>query len=411
MKKLKFFLCILIAVPVFAQNTTNLFQIITSDLPVERNPLFRDLQTTLENVKESDSVKVDLAILHTLANGYKEEILKFVKPLIIKADSNGYTITYRDKALLEVTVNKSQSVDDLLLSFDSQLNSKMKELLDDASNRILPSNPGMRNIIFFVCYSYLAKNDIKQFNYKETGNYRDSTIAQISKELDAVIKNVFVIGLKGISFNKPIEVIADPLIEKMNSEFVSISNIVNDKIVSLFNSIQTIITEQVEKPLSQKLRGLTGLSVSEGSGTFSGGIIYAFKKNNWKVSLYTNGNFSSQQDSAFHSFAGTRIGYVAERMQFDILFSIFFGDKEFKAFRVWELGGSINLNLGGETVLGAAYFYSQNKTPGKDWIIYSAGLMLKISQAAPAVVLGASFLRGSGKATPIFQISYPINAN
>ena len=69
------------------------------------------------------------------------------------------------------------------------------------------------------------------------------------------------------------------------------------------------------------------------------------------------------------------------------------------------------MNLGGETVLGAAYFYSQNKTPGKDWIIYSAGLMLKISQAAPAVVLGASFLRGSGKATPIFQISYPINAN
>lgn len=414
MKIFKTFLCVLItAVPIIAQQGSNLFQVITSDLPVQRNEIYRDLQTMLSDESSRELKGFNLNILHDLLNHYKNTILHFVKPLELNYNNitQKYSFSYRDGSLISVEVNADQTINLLLAKLQVETQTKLESVLKVTTQKFL-SNNRVADIMFFITYKYLAIIDGAGFNYEDNDNYLNLTSLYISNIIENKIKKVFVSIDPNINLNTPINKILDSSVVKINKEFINLSNLVNDEVVTIFNTVNTIITNEVEKPLRDNLKGLTGFSASEGTGTFSGGALYSFRALNNKASLsiYTNFNLNTAQDTVAHSLIGLRSAYAWDKVQLDVLSSIYYGDKEFDAFKVFEFGFGLNYRFTGGYVLGLAGFYTHN-SQNTDNSAYSVGIMFSIAQYAPSVVLGFSSLQNSGDKNPIIQINYPLNVS
>jgi len=408
MARLKTILVLLItASTLLAQQSSSLFQIITADLPIERNSDFRDLQAMLsaENAKELKGVNLDL--LHSLLNDYKIKLLEYIQPpQIINAPSKTY-FQFQGKSLDSVSVNADTTIGEELDKLTPKIQQALEKELGPIKAQILPGTNTV-NLIFCIANSILTTGKIDANLNIQDNNSEENFVQTVSKRaIDALKK-----GLTDHGINTSETVTA--FSKDANKSLVKLTDALTKEIVDLFNLLDAAIKNEVEKPLSENLKGLTGFSASKGSGVFSGGAVYSFNSlsGNLRASVYMNGNLNTGTDSTknsdAHSIFGIRAAYVTSRCQIDLLGSAYFGDKQYKKWKVFEVGAGFNISPENGTVFGVAGFYTVN-TDNTDLNAFSVGLMLKVSKSAPALVIGASGLVNSGSITPILQINYPIN--
>jgi hypothetical protein len=396
---------------IFAQQGSNLFQIITSDLSIQQEQVFRDLQTMLNEENSKELKGVDLQILHTIVDEYKNKILQYVQPLQIKVDGTNYTLTYRDDNLLKVEFDVSFTINDLLSKLQKDADEKLNLVLKSASEKFI-KNRTATNILFFVTYTLLAEEKVGSKIYNDSTDYKSLTAQFVSLQIESNVRTAITSAAPALDLNSPVNSLINTEIDKLNNALTNLANELNDKIVTIFTQIQTTITNEVEKPLSQNLKGLTGFSASEGTGTFSGGALYSFSSFNGKarLSIYTNFNFNTAEDSVAHSLVGFRGAYIGKKLQIDALASFYYGDKQYNAFKVYEFGLGINYNFTAGATVGIAGFYTHN-SDNTELNAYSLGIMFKVSKSSPSVILGFASLKNGNEKKPIIQINYPINVS
>ncbi|OGU36993.1 MAG: hypothetical protein A2068_14310 [Ignavibacteria bacterium GWB2_35_6b] len=413
MKLIKTFILVaFFSITTFAQQASNLFQVITSDLTIQRDPVFRDLQTMLseENAKELQGI--NLEILHTIVDKYKNVVLQYVQPLqIVEGNNNDFKLQFLNTSVELMKITTTQSLNQMLANLQQTTELKLETILQSASGKYI-SNQTVSDIVFYIIYTLISEQEIDKVDFNSKTNYLNLTANLVSTKIENYVKSAALNFVTEAQFDEPITALLTNESDSVNQKFITLSENLNNKIVGIFTNIHTIITKEVEKPLSQNLKGLTGFSASEGTGTFTGGALYSFSAANGKtrLSFYTNFNFNTAQDTVAHSLIGLRGAYSGEKIQLDILASLYFGNKSYDAFKVYEFGSSLNYNAGNSLVLGVAAFYTHN-TSNTDLNVYSVGFSFKISEEAPAVILGFNSYQNSGEKNPIIQIHYPLNVN
>lgn len=413
MKFVKIFvLVVTFSITGFAQQASNLFQVITSDLTIQRDPVFRDLQTMLSNENTKELKGVNLEILHAIVDKYKNFVIEYVQPLqIVESGGNNYKLQFLNSSVELMKITTTQSLNQVLNNLQQTAELKLETVFKSVSGKYI-SNNTVNDIIFYIIFTLLSEQEIDKVDFENNTNYLNLTANLISTQIENYIKSAALNFITEEQLNEPILNLVTDKSDSLNEDFITLADNLNDKIVGIFINIHTIITNEVEKPLNQNLKGLTGFSASEGTGTFTGGALYSFSGADGKtrLSFYTNFNFNTAQDTVAHSLIGLRGGYAGDKLQFDILASLYFGNKSYDAFKVYEFGTSINYNFGSSYVLGLAGFYTHN-TANTDFNVYSVGVSFKISNEAPAVILGFTSLKNSNEKKPIIQIHYPLNVS
>ena len=412
MRKKILLIFVLLVTSIYSQQASNLFQVITSDLSIQRDPIFRDLQTILEEENAKELKGVDLEILHTIVNEYKQEILQYVQPLKIKGEESSYTLTYRDASLISCKIDEDISLNQLLTELEKKVYDKLNSVLKKASEKYMKNKTAI-NILFFISYTMLDENKVGSKVYVDAVDYKNLTANLVATKVENTVRNAIISGVSNIEFDAPIKNKIKNIIDDFNSEFEDQANIINNNVVEIFTRIHATIINEVEKPLSQNLKGLTGISASGGTGTFSGGAIYSFSSFDEvaRLSVYSNLNFNaSDEDSVSHSLLGVRGAIIITKVQIDFLASLYYGDDTYKKFKVYEFGLGLNYNFTSDAVIGVAGFYTHNYENTK-LDTYSLGIMFKVSPSSPAIILGYSSMNNSNDKKPIIQINYPININ
>jgi len=395
----------------FGQQASNLFQVITSDLTIQRDPVFRDLQTMLSDENSKELQGVNLEILHAIVDKYKSIVLEYVNPLQIYSEQDKLSLRLLSSSFSLLKIESAQTINSVLSSLDKEIELKLSSTLTASTGQFI-KNKKVNEIIFYIIYTLLSEQKIENSKFDSSVNYINLTSSLLSNKVQVYLKSVLIDYIPESKFNMTFKELVTDKVDSLNSDFKDVASKLNDKIVGIFTTIHTKIINEVEKTLSQKLKGLTGFSAEEGTGTFTGGAIYSFSATGGKArfSLYTNFNLNTAQDTIAHSLFGFLGGYAWENFQFDILASFYFGNKAIDAFDVFEFGTSFNFNIGGGAVLGFAGFYSHNSS-NSDLNVYSLGASFKISNESPAVIVGISSMKNSSEKSPIIQIHYPINVN
>ncbi len=400
-----------ISANIFAQEGTNLFQIITANLQVERPQVIRDLQSYIDTEMQDTLQGVNIEILHQKVDQYKKKILKYIKPGKFVQDNGTIKFIYKADTI-KVAVYDDMNIGQILNNFELSL----KERLDTAFQGIHEKNKFAKYLNFLV-YAAINKFVLQEkVVYEDSkGSYKDLIMKLISKIAKDQLLTQFKIQFPQYDERTKIsEIVQKKIINELNNFSDLVVALLTDQVVRTFDKIHTKITNEIEKPLSQNLKGLTGISFSEGTGNFAGGMLYHFqnRKCDFHLSFYLNGNLNiADDDSSTHSLIGFQISHTGENYQVDLLASIYFGDKKFENAKVFEIGLGYSRRFSGESLIGIAGFYLRNteykNTYKND--SYAFGLMFKISKKAPSVVLGFSAGAKASEKVPILQVNFPIN--
>ncbi len=392
-----------------AQETSNLFQVLTASNLIERPKVFRDLQVVLSANLKEDIQGVQFNLLHDKVDEYKKLVLSFVSPIHLELDSRIFQIQYLSK-IDTIKVKNDKFFNETVIQNIDTLKSGIKTNLNNLLNRITGTSEADTLISFLV---YAGVNNLtkkKDIEYEDNFNYNVKIAEVVLNEIRSKLIDLFLVHFPEDDSSTVRTLIQERLIPTLNATIESTVISLRENIVSVFNQVHQAITNEIEIPLSNKLKGISGLSFSEGQGEFSGGIMLQLQNvsGNLHLAFYANGNLSmTTGDSIAHSLVGLQLSYTGKSLQLDLLASIYFGDKEFEFAKVYEVGGGLSLRFkGGETV-GLAGFYFLNYESGKKES-FTLGASLKISKADPALIVGIRTASGF-KAKPIIQISYPIN--
>ncbi len=412
MRYLKIIIALIaISANIFAQEGTNLFQIITANLQVERPQVIRDLQSFLDTEMQDTLQGVNIEILHQLVDRYKKEILNYIEPGKFVKDNGTIKFIYQNHTI-NVAVYNDTTIGQLLKRFEEVLRTKLSAAFED-----IPEKKKHVDYLTFLVYAAINKLVLqKNITYDPNQNgssYKVALINLISEiAINRLLTRFKILFPQYDKKTKISQIVHEKILIELNNFFESLSAQLKYQVVGVFDKIHTKITNEIEKPLSQYLKGLTGISFSEGTGNFAGGMLYHFQnlENDFHVSFYLNGNLNiADDDSSSHSLIGFQISHTGEKCQIDLLGSLYFGDKQFKTCDVFEFGLGLSYRHGRETIIGLAGFYLKNSNDKNKYKSYSLGLMFKISKKAPSVVLGFSTNNESSEKVPILQVSYPIN--
>lgn len=393
-----------------AQQGTPLFQVVTSELTNQRAPVLRELQDELNKLNNENIAGVDLQILEKKVEELKKRITPYIQPITFQIEGDKFSLDYGEKKLLS---NSNESLNFSLDSLNHYLKNEISKIIQSIktsiSSRIKSNNTS--NVLFYISYEFIDKGGINSINYSNSIPYEIALSNSIGDRIINEIKSLLLNIFSEDQFSKNIGQIIGNEKEKINDKLNDLYNSYNNWFINIFDEAKLFVKDKIEKPLSQNLKGLTGLSVRDGAGTFSGGILYSFRTSvNLKLSLYSNLNFNDGADSSVFSLFGAKLSWAPGNWQFDWLFSSYWGNKEYKAFQLFEGGISISKNFGGNLVMGLAGFYIFNSSDSNE-NIYSAGLYFKISDSSPAVTVGISGKSNTNKMSPIFQIHYPLNVS
>jgi hypothetical protein len=410
MKKIFTTILLLFTSLVYAQKGTPLFQVVTSDLTNQRAPILRELQDELDKLNNENITGVDLQILQDKIEEIKNGLSKYIQPLSFEIDASKYTLNYGKVLLISGT---DETFNLSLDSLNKFLNKEIGKITSTikSSTASQTKNTGLPNILFYISYEMLDKGNVTAVNYSSSIPYDVALTNFISDKIENEIKSYLLNYLTEDQLKKNAASLIKDNETKINDGLTKLYNTYNEWFIDLFDQANLFVKEKIEKPIGENLKGLTGLAIREGSGTFSGGILYSFRtKVNLSLSFYTNLNLNDGADSSIFSLVGTKISWAPSTWQFDGLFSSYWGNDNYKAFQLFEMGLSISNNFGGSVVLGLAAFYINNGSQSGN-NFYSAGIYIKISDSAPALTIGATGNTGSNHLSPILQVNYPLNVS
>lgn len=393
-----------------AQEGTPLFQVVTSGLTNQRAPVLRELQNELHKLNSENITGADLQILRDKIDDLKEKLAPFIQPLKFKIESDNLSLQYGSH---EITAASSTALNTSLDSLNDFLKDEIQKIVQSIKSAIYSKtrNKEIANILFYITYELIDKGEITAITYSSSIPYDAALTNILASKTTSEIKSFLKNYLTTEQLNQNTAEIIVVKGEEINSKLRAIHNSYNNWFVGIFNEAKLFIKNEIEKPISRNLKGLTGLSVREGSGTFSGGVLYSFRTSvNLKMSLYTNLNFNDGADSSAFSLIGAKLSWAPNTWQFDWLVSAYWGNEEYKSFDLFEAGMSISNNFGGSVVLGLAGFYIHNSSQSGN-NFYSAGLYIKISDAAPALTVGITGNTDNPGLSPIFQIHYPLTVS
>ncbi len=154
----------------------------------------------------------------------------------------------------------------------------------------------------------------------------------------------------------------------------------------------------------------TGLAISEGGkGAFAGGLLLSLAiRSSTQIGVYVNGQLSrtgADSTEPKQSLVGVQFRYAKDRCQIDLLASRLFGYKDLRVVEAMETGLGLSWRAGNSCIVGLAYFYLFVKEISD---VHKIGLTLKGTKAdSPGFLIGLA--RDINTTRPIIQFSFPVS--
>ncbi|MBU2493646.1 MAG: hypothetical protein KJ571_13550 [Bacteroidetes bacterium] len=392
---------------IFAQQGSNLFNFITSDINIQRNSVFRDLQLKLENQNTGELGGIDTKFIDVIIQKIKDSASNYLNnPFIIQAvqigDKNKYILKINNE-ICNLEELPAENIYQLLNEYKTITNREILKLLNRFSDDVIKNN-FVSNIVYFITYTILTNGRLESISYSPSIPY-DSAIANFlsDKIYDSIYNELLQHASKNI-LDKNVQEYSEVLVGNLNGSLNNIFQKLNDEIIGLLNNVQTKIKADIKNWNDLYLKGNISLAATSGTGIFSGGTMITYKQQNTSLSLYTNINFNSEPDTSYFHLYGIRVSLFGDNYEFDFLGSVYFG-KEIRGLKTVETGMGITYRFNSGITAGlAGFFVNNDEFPEKD--SYSFGIMLHLSENLPSVTFGFTAENNSGEKKPLIQINY-----
>ncbi|MBN1302305.1 MAG: hypothetical protein JW995_13900 [Melioribacteraceae bacterium] len=410
--KIKYFLLLVIfcasaEVRIEAQQGSSLFKVISSDLVIQREPVFRELQHMLENEGSNEIKGVELSGLYEKLDDLKLTITKIELPVEMSYNSSDKKIVLNIADFFETELeipdlkfNLRNALQDFKISLETHLIENFEMV------RMKIDNKYLTDILFFLAFNRLHGSGNSELTFIPSLKYDLALADLLSEKLTEMIKARLNFNPDNIAISTYLETETDNFNRVMRAEYNSLKDIVITAVTDLKETLRGKVTD-----ISKGLRGITGFSATKGSGVFNSGLMYTFRiAEDYRFTLYSNINFNQAEDSALYSLFGFRLGYSSDYWQLDFLGSLYFGNEHINAGNSMEVGAAVNHLFKNTATIGLAgfYTYNANEKLGKK---YTVGIMFGFSNTSPSIIIGISGSSFNSDKIPLIQLNYPISVN
>jgi hypothetical protein len=396
-----------------SQSVSPLYQVMTTNSLISRPEVFREMQDSLDFEFGKNMPGLQIEGLHDAFGSIRQRIIDIAVAPTITLNEGSLTIRSdtistppRCRWTVSIPLPPFERFDTLWIPVRRDLTDRIAAALDEIRNSVGKSSTSAALIDALA--TGLSKSDIVAGI--DLHPYVD---LKGTKKLAAIITAIMIDNIQKKSAQElPLSSIkSKPDVEKMRvfiqKCLTDLSGRIRIRLIGLVNDTENQLSDVVDDISNRLLTANSGVGVTKGQGSFSGGIyLTAWHSTNWQLAAYVNGQLN-QGDSTkpAESLVGGHIRYGTDATQCDLLFAALFGDKQFKAWSAGEFGLGLSFRTSGVVVGPALYIL------GSDVMhpIFTFGATLKSASTG-----GAGFLLGlqsqNGKLQPIVQSSFPILA-
>ena len=391
-----------------AQSVSPLYQVMTTNSLIARPEVFREMQENLDAEFGKKTAGLQLEGLHEVFGDIRQHVINLVGTphVVLTSAENVITITDSVHWLLRIQLPADDTLNKIWTWMSGELSSR---LADRMNNLLSPLNKTATSAAFvdalvqgLLQSNLAARIDVKRYqDLQGTRKLSWILVAIMMKDLREKVERE--LSIYNIRWREDLK----RFCESVEKYLVEISTQVRNDLITQVNNAETALSNVVDDVSHKLIAANSGVGITKGQGSFSGGIyLTAYHNTNWQFALYANGQLN-QGDSTkpVESLMGGHIRFGSERFEYDLLFAILFGDKQFRAWSSGEIGLGLSSRLGG-VIAGSAVYILGSKIMHPQ---FTVGLTLR-----PATPGGTAFLLGlqgqNGNWQPIVQTSFPILA-
>jgi len=391
-----------------AQSVSPLYQVMTTNSLIARPEVFRDMQQSLDDEFGKKTPGLQLEGLHEVFGDIREQIINLLgRPYVIPNPAND-NITVTDSVHWELRI-KLPAGDTLNKIWTLMSVELSRRLADSLNNLLSPLNKTATSAALvdalvqgLLQSDLVSRVDVKPYEDLKGTQKLSSILVEIMMK-DVREKVERELSIYNMRWREDLK----KFCESVERYLVEISTQVRTELIRLVNNAETELSNVIDDVSHKLIAANSGVGITKGRGSFSGGIyLTAYHNTNWQIGLYANGQLN-QGDSTkpVESLMGGHMRFGSERFEYDLLFAILFGDKQFKAWSSGEIGLGLSTRFGGVLAGSAVYILGSEIMHPQ----FTVGLTLR-----PATPGGAGFLLGlqgqNGNWQPIVQTSFPILA-
>ena len=391
-----------------AQSVSPLYQVMTTNSLIAHPEVFREMQENLDAEFGKKTAGLQLEGLHEVFGDIRQHVINLVGTphVVLSSAENVITITDSVHWLLRIQLPADDTLNKIWTWMSGELSSR---LADRMNNLLSPLNKTATSAAFvdalvqgLLQSNLAARIDVKRYqDLQGTRKLSWILVAIMMKDLREKVERE--LSIYNIRWREDLK----RFCESVEKYLVEISTQVRNDLITQVNNAETALSNVVDDVSHKLIAANSGVGITKGQGSFSGGIyLTAYHNTNWQFALYANGQLN-QGDSTkpVESLMGGHIRFGSERFEYDLLFAILFGDKQFRAWSSGEIGLGLSSRLGG-VIAGSAVYILGSKIMHPQ---FTVGLTLR-----PATPGGTAFLLGlqgqNGNWQPIVQTSFPILA-
>lgn len=393
-----------------AQRLSPLFQYMNSNTIIERTEEFRDMQFAIESETGSTKPGINADIFYKKISLLKNDLLNGTKITFeLKANDIICSINIAGTNTMPISLNAKSNLNNksMRLFYDT-LESSIENSLSRISTKLLGSfgEQSKSAMVKALIIALKEQSLLKRIEMDES-KIEHILARLITEQVKEVIENTVKLSDENTVF----DFISTALINKMYEVSEDINNMFRDRLLKAFVMAEDILYETIKSFSSILISANSGIGITEGKGMFNGGVHISWNAHkNIQGGIYLNGEISREDSTEpSRSLFGIQARYTTGIMQFDILASYLFGDKNFNIDRnnsSYEFGLGIGM-LVRKSVIGAAITarksYGSISDESISWVItYRAA-----SPDSPILMFG--FARTVPQEfIPVFNISLPV---
>lgn len=387
----------------WAQGVSPLQQVMSTSSLISRPQVFRDMQSKILEKVSSTSPGLHL-------DDFYDEMSKARTHFIRRIHEARFRLSYARDTISILTLDKSTLTIALASGTDSlnlaDVLGKLKREFADRLGQYLVAEvavvlpPDKKDAIVATLFQVLNSSGLSPADY--SGSSSDEYLRGIARiAIDYTFDKAQASSPMTLSAVMLKQANVGQAVRTIDSLLVSSADDLERRIVVVLDRVEYVVNNAVAQASNILVRGNTGIGISKGSGTFGGGIYFAYTSPRFQAGLYANSQFGKGDatTTVTKSLFGLDVQFATDRWQVELLYSML-GEESGSSN---ETGGGISYRVTPAFIVGIALFCE-----GSNLKLSSYGITLTpTSNGAPTIFLGLKKVDGS----LLMQTSFPIGSS
>jgi hypothetical protein len=379
----------------------------TSTSLISRPEIFRDMQSGIDTELGKTKPGLQIAGLHEAIGDVRDKIIGLVTQPMIKYVKSPprFEFGFRDwtESLLVPEGTRPEIVWDGL---KKQIQGHIKKVLNDVLNSL--GKPKLTAALVDAIIASLSKAEVvarvnlAQYEDRDGRDRLAAVIAEIivtraRTEVERAINIDWILTDAGRT----------ELCDEVQVQLNILTSDLRSRLIDILNDAENELSEGIDE-VSKKLVALnTGIGITQGKGSFNGGVYVSMvTQQSWQLGAYLNGQLNKGDSTQpTESLVGLHGRFASDAVQYDLLGAGLFGDQNYKAFKVMELGLAITVRTKYELLVGAAAYALIDANDVKELTV---GISIQPTRLGSASFYIGIQGRNSTDVHPVVQTSIPI---